>query len=95
MLLAPISSARSLPIVMRSREAYPLLMTINNGVLTVLSAIVILSDFWLGLFSLLLFGAGLIILLNELRKDAVTLRLDYGGFTITSSVKPTSFKGGI
>ena len=84
MLLAPISSDRSLPIVLRSREAYPIVMMLNNGLLAVCGAIAIASDPWLGLFSLLFFGAGFFILLSEVKKNPVSLRLDYGGFTLTS-----------
>ena len=85
MRLARISHHRSLPIKLYDRDFVTTFHLCTSTLFCIMGVIVLPTEPWVGIRTLVFFGACVAVFIHELRKGPRFLRLDYAGFTVAYS----------
>lgn len=82
MRLARISHHRSLPINLYDRDVATTFHLCTSTLFCIMGVIVLPTEFWVGMRTLVFFGACVAVFIYQLRQGPRFLRLDYAGFTV-------------
>lgn len=85
MRLARISHHRSLPIKLYDRDVVTTFHLCTSTLFCIAGVIVLPTEPWVGIRTLVFFGACVAVFIHQLRQGPRFLRLDYAGFTVAYS----------